>query len=211
MSREVAPIVQEREVVNGHDQRCTLGRHRECGRVDDVDGSGCALHGWPTQRVPRLIQRDAGERQLMHLRSRRPGLWWQRVVSGGDRENLDIVALLQRLHGLKGRRGGAAGHRVPQLLEGDCDTQSRTTHDRPLTTELMTDPLITIRSWPVKDAGVHRSTRMARPASWSASIATSASTINRASSGVRVLASQPSTALAFEASPRKLSTSAGRK
>ena len=41
----------------------------------------------------------------------------------------------------------------------------------------------------------HRSTRTVRPASWSASMAMSASTMSRASSGVCVVASQPSTRL----------------
>ena len=136
VSREVARLVQEREIVHGHDERRVLRRDRKRRCVDDVDRPGRALHGWPAQRVPRLVQRDAWEGQLVHVHGRGPGRRGQGVVSRGDSENLDVVALLQRLNRFQRRRRSATRYLVPQLLESNCDAQS-----------------------------VHRSTRMARPAS----------------------------------------------
>ncbi len=62
---EVRRVVQEREVVHGHDERHATGRHRPAGGVDHVDGPGGAFHLRAARVVPRLVER--GPRQRQHL------------------------------------------------------------------------------------------------------------------------------------------------
>ena len=63
-------LVEEGEVVHGHDQRGRSGRDDDRGGVDDVDPPGRQLDPRPPQPVPRLVERGPRQRQRAHRHDR---------------------------------------------------------------------------------------------------------------------------------------------
>ena len=125
-------IGEEGEVVDGHDQRGLARRDRHGGGMDDVDRSGGPFHRWPSERVPGLVERQTGQRQVTHLDPRLEGANWRTVVTGGHPHHVHVVSEAQGGHGAQDGRGGAPGNPVPALLEGDGHAPS-SFHDPILT------------------------------------------------------------------------------
>jgi hypothetical protein len=114
-------VVEVGEVVHGQDDGGAARRHRDPGRVHDVDRAGRPLHGRPPQHVPGLVEQRARQRQVVHRDRGAPLFLRRRAVVGADAQQRHAPGGQERPRQLERRHGRAPRNRVPALLQGVGD------------------------------------------------------------------------------------------
>ncbi len=113
------------QVVQRRHQRDGAGRDGVAGGVDDVDGAGRPLDGRPAGQVPRPVERQPGQGQVVDREGGAPGVGRRPVVACAHADLLDAPRGRHRGHLVDHRAGGAPGHPVPALLDDDGGTHGR--------------------------------------------------------------------------------------
>jgi hypothetical protein len=109
---------EERQVVHGDHQRRPGAGDGHRGGVHQVDGPGGLLHPGPTHAVPRLVEGEAGQAQVVHRDRRQPGGAGRLGVAGGDAHDLDVAPGVEGAGQGQDGGGAATGDAVPALFEG---------------------------------------------------------------------------------------------
>ena len=124
MAGELTGIVQERQIVQRHDQLGVGGARDECGGVSDVDLAGSDLHLRPLHAEPGFVEPRRRDGKVRDGDRGNPRIEGQVPVPAGDADQANIVVRPQCLGDPERGHTGAAGYSMPTLLKGVRDSHA---------------------------------------------------------------------------------------